>query len=183
MEYKLKMCYTFSVIIKRKILQEDKTTKEKFLAKIVPQKGMIKKIAKNKTVFVCNECGYESGKWLGKCPACGSWNTFFEQKIVESKNSSLKAEKGTNNVPQKLNSYEAKETIRTSTGFDELDRVLGGGLVKGSLILLGGEPGIGKSTLILQLCDKVKGEGQVLYVSGEESAEQIKLRADRLRNK
>ena len=140
-------------------------------------------MAKNKTVFVCNECGYESGKWLGKCPACGSWNTFFEQKIVESKNSSLKAEKGTNKVPQKLNSYEAKETIRTSTGFDELDRVLGGGLVKGSLILLGGEPGIGKSTLILQLCDKVKGEGQVLYVSGEESAEQIKLRADRLRNK
>ena len=139
-------------------------------------------MAKNKTVFVCNECGYESGKWLGKCPACGNWNTFFEQKIVESKNSSLKAEKGTNNVPQKLNSYEAKETIRTSTGFDELDRVLGGGLVKGSLILLGGEPGIGKSTLILQLCDKVKGEGQVLYVSGEESAEQIKLRADRLRN-
>ena len=137
-------------------------------------------MAKNKTVFVCNECGYESGKWLGKCPACGSWNTFFEQKIVESKNSSLKAEKNTNNIPQRLDSYEAKETIRTSTGFDELDRVLGGGLVKGSLILLGGEPGIGKSTLILQLCDKVKGEGQVLYVSGEESAEQIKLRADRL---
>ena len=139
-------------------------------------------MAKSKTVFVCNECGYESGKWLGKCPACGNWNTFFEQKIVENKNSTLKAEKNTNNTPQKLDSYEAKETIRTSTGFDELDRVLGGGLVKGSLILFGGEPGIGKSTLILQLCDKVKGEGQVLYVSGEESAEQIKLRADRLRN-
>ena len=139
-------------------------------------------MAINKTVFVCNECGYESGKWLGKCPACGSWNSFFEQKIVESKNSSLKADKGLNNVPQKLNTYEAKETIRTLTGFEELDRVLGGGLVKGSLILLGGEPGIGKSTLILQICDKVKGEGQVLYVSGEESAEQIKLRADRLRN-
>ena len=138
---------------------------------------------KNKTVFVCNECGYESGKWLGKCPACNSWNSFFEQKIVESKNSSLKAEKNLNNVPQKLNSYEAKETIRSSTGFDELDRVLGGGLVKGSLILLGGEPGIGKSTLILQICDKIKGDGQVLYVSGEESAEQIKLRADRLRYK
>lgn len=90
--------------------------------------------------------------------------------------------KPNSNIPQKLSSYEAKETIRTSTGFDELDRVLGGGLVKGSLILLGGEPGIGKSTLILQLCDKVQGEGNVLYVSGEESAEQIKLRADRLRN-
>lgn len=140
-------------------------------------------MAKNKTIFVCNECGYESSKWLGKCPACGSWNSFFEQKIVESKNSSLKAEKSSNNIPQKLNLYEAKETIRTSTGFEELDRVLGGGLVKGSLILLGGEPGIGKSTLILQLCDKVKGDGTVLYVSGEESAEQIKLRADRLRYK
>ena len=142
-------------------------------------------MAKNKTVFVCNECGYESAKWLGKCPACGSWNTFFEQKIIENKNSSLKAttNNGKANTPQKLNSYEAKETIRTSTGFEELDRVLGGGLVKGSLILLGGEPGIGKSTLILQLCDKVQGDGQVLYVSGEKSAEQIKLRADRLRNK
>lgn len=139
-------------------------------------------MAKSKTIFVCNECGYESAKWLGKCPACGSWNSFFEQKIVESKNSSLKAKPEGNktNIPQKLNSYEAKETIRTSTGFEELDRVLGGGLVKGSLILLGGEPGIGKSTLILQLCDKVKGKGKVLYVSGEESAEQIKLRADRL---
>ena len=142
-------------------------------------------MAKNKTVFVCNECGYESAKWLGKCPACGSWNTFFEQKIIENKNSSLKlnTNNGKANTPQKLNSYEAKETIRTSTGFEELDRVLGGGLVKGSLILLGGEPGIGKSTLILQLCDKVQGDGQVLYVSGEESAEQIKLRADRLWNK
>lgn len=142
-------------------------------------------MSKNKTVFVCNECGYESAKWLGKCPVCGSWNTFFEQKIIENKSSSLKlnTNNGKANTPQKLNSYEAKETIRTSTGFEELDRVLGGGLVKGSLILLGGEPGIGKSTLILQLCDKVQGDGQVLYVSGEESAEQIKLRADRLRNK
>lgn len=137
-------------------------------------------MAKNKTVFVCNECGYESGKWLGKCPACNSWNSFFEQKVVESKNSSLKLEDKKRNVPQKLNSYEAKETFRTSTGFGELDRVLGGGLVKGSLILLGGEPGIGKSTLILQICDKVNGKGKVLYVSGEESAEQIKSRADRL---
>lgn len=137
-------------------------------------------MAKSKTVFVCSECGNESTKWLGKCPACNSWNTFYEQKIVESKNSSLKDKDLKNNIPQKLNSYEAKETLKTSTGFNELDRVLGGGLVKGSLILLGGEPGIGKSTLILQICDKVKGDGKVLYVSGEESAEQIKLRADRL---
>ena len=140
-------------------------------------------MAKAKSVFVCNECGYESPKWLGKCPACNSWNTFFEQKIVENKNTTFKDLSNKQNMPQKLNSYEARDTLRTSTGFDELDRVLGGGLVKGSLILLGGEPGIGKSTLILQLCDKVKGNGQVLYVSGEESAEQIKLRADRLRDK
>ena len=137
-------------------------------------------MAKSKTVFVCSECGNESSKWLGKCPACNSWNSFYEQKIIESKNSSLKDKSQNSNKPQKLNSYEAKETLRTSTGFGELDRVLGGGLVKGSLVLLGGEPGIGKSTLILQICDKVKGEGKVLYVSGEESAEQIKLRADRL---
>ena len=93
-------------------------------------------MAKGKTVFVCNECGYESSKWLGKCPSCNSWNSFFEQKIVESKNSSLKPKDLKSNTPQKLSSYEAKETIRTSTGFSELDRVLGGGLVKGSLILL-----------------------------------------------
>ena len=135
-------------------------------------------MAKNKTIFVCSECGNESSKWLGKCPACNSWNSFYEQKIVETKNKD-KLEKSVT-IPQKLNSYEAKEQLRIPTGFGELDRVLGGGLVKGSLILLGGEPGIGKSTLILQICDKVKGEGKVLYVSGEESAEQIKLRADRL---
>ena len=86
-------------------------------------------MAKNKTVFVCNECGYESTKWLGKCPACNCWNSFFEQKIIESKNT-LKSDKTRNITPQKLNSYEAKETIRNSTGFEELDRVLGGGLVK-----------------------------------------------------
>ncbi len=137
---------------------------------------------KNKTVFVCNECGYEATKWLGKCPACNSWNSFFEQKVIETKNKEKNHDKE-KVKPQKLDSYIAKETLRTSTGFEELDRVLGGGLVKGSLILLGGEPGIGKSTLILQICDKVQGEGKVLYVSGEESAEQIKLRADRLRNK
>ena len=135
-------------------------------------------MAKNKTIFVCSECGNESSKWLGKCPACQAWNSFYEQKIVETKNKQIKDK--SKSIPQKLNSYEAKETLRINTGFNELNRVLGGGLVKGSLVLLGGEPGIGKSTLILQICDKIKGDGKVLYVSGEESAEQIKLRADRL---
>jgi len=134
---------------------------------------------KAKTIFVCNECGYESAKWMGKCPACNSWNTFFEEKI-STKVESGKREKKIQEAPKPLNSYVGQDAQRTSTGYAELDRVLGGGLVKGSLVLVGGEPGIGKSTLILQLCDKVKGEGKVLYVSGEESAEQIKLRADRL---
>lgn len=136
-------------------------------------------MAKAKTIFVCSECGNESPKWLGKCPACNSWNTFYEQKI-EKYTETNKIEKKINNTPKPLNSYVGQEANRTSTGYLELDGVLGGGLVKGSLILLGGEPGIGKSTLILQLCEKVQGEGKVLYVSGEESAEQIKLRADRL---
>ena len=136
-------------------------------------------MAKAKTIFVCSECGNESPKWLGKCPACNSWNTFYEQK-VEKYTDTNKIEKRINNTPKPLSTYVGQEANRTSTGYAELDRVLGGGLVKGSLILLGGEPGIGKSTLILQLCEKVQGEGKVLYVSGEESAEQIKLRADRL---
>ena len=93
-------------------------------------------MAKSKTIFVCSECGSGSSKCLGKCPACNSWNSFYEQKIVESKNSHLKADKGIKPEPKTLNSYEAKEATRTSTGFGELDRVLGGGLVKGSLVLL-----------------------------------------------
>jgi len=136
-------------------------------------------MVKAKTVFVCSECGNESPKWLGKCPACNSWNTFYEQKI-EKYTDTNKIERKINNTPKPLSSYVGQEANRTSTGYLELDRVLGGGLVNGSLILLGGEPGIGKSTLILQLCEKVQGDGKVLYVSGEESAEQIKLRADRL---
>ena len=138
-------------------------------------------MAKAKTVFVCNECGYESAKWLGKCPACNEWNTFYEEKLVKEKDGSFISDKKTKSCkPTALNSVEGKEASRISTGVGELDRVLGGGLVKGSLVLLGGEPGIGKSTLILQICDKMQGEGKVLYVSGEESAEQIKIRADRL---
>lgn len=135
-------------------------------------------MSKDKTVFVCSECGYESPKWMGKCPACNTWNSFYEEKLVKS--AGTKYEKKKEATPVILNDLQGKDVIRSKTGFGELDRVLGGGIVKGSLILLGGEPGIGKSTLILQICDKINGEGQVLYVSGEESAEQIKIRADRL---
>ena len=135
-------------------------------------------MAKVKTVFVCSDCGYESAKWLGKCPGCNSWNSFYEEKLLKSSEGKLEKPKSVS--PTKLNSVVGKDAVRTSTGFVELDRVLGGGLVDGSLVLLGGEPGIGKSTLILQICNKIKTDGQVLYVSGEESAEQIKLRADRL---
>ena len=138
-------------------------------------------MAKAKTVFVCGNCGYESAKWLGKCPACNEWNSFYEEKInnaaVSSNNPSGKQKSAT---PRKLKEVEGIDATRMSTGIGELDRVLGGGLVKGSLVLVGGEPGIGKSTLILQICDKIIGEGKVLYVSGEESAEQVKIRADRL---
>ena len=135
---------------------------------------------KSKTIFVCNECGYESAKWMGKCPACNSWNTFFEQKVDKIVENGIKKTKE-RQKPKALNSYQGQDVARISTGFAELDRVLGGGIVKGSLTLLGGEPGIGKSTIILQICNKIKGEGKVLYVSGEESAEQIKLRSDRLK--
>ena len=136
-------------------------------------------MAKNKTVFVCSGCGYESPKWMGKCPACNEWNSFYEEKVI-SNSSSNSGKKKEASKPIELNKIEGKTESKISTGFNELDRVLGGGLVNGSLILLGGEPGIGKSTLILQICNKIKTEGKVLYVSGEESGEQIKLRADRL---
>ena len=135
-------------------------------------------MAKPSTVFVCSNCGNESSKWFGRCPACNEWNTCYEEKI-NLKSSGKSASKKTATTV-KLDDVKKQDIVRTKTGFDELDRVLGGGLVKCSLTLLGGEPGIGKSTLILQICDKIKGEGQVLYVSGEESAQQIKIRADRL---
>ena len=133
-------------------------------------------MAKAKTIFVCSSCGYESTKWLGKCPSCNEWNSFYEEKIVSTNTN--KKEK--NITPTPLTNVENKDTVRISTGFAEVDRVLGGGLVNGSLVLLGGEPGIGKSTLILQICNKLALNEKVLYVSGEESAEQIKLRANRL---
>ena len=132
-----------------------------------------------KTVFVCSNCGYESTKWLGKCPGCNEWNSFYEEKL-STKDTKAKVADKKMVAPKALNEVVGKDSVRTSTGIGELDRVLGGGIVHGSLILVGGEPGIGKSTLILQLCNKMQGEGKVLYVSGEESAEQVKIRADRL---
>lgn len=136
---------------------------------------------KTTTMFVCNECGYDSPKWLGKCPACNSWNTFVEEKVGKTTKGASKDKIKERNEVIELNRVEKKNTIRLKTGIDELDRVLGDGFVLGSLTLLGGEPGIGKSTLILQICDKIQIPGKILYVSGEESAEQIKLRADRLK--
>ena len=137
-------------------------------------------MAKSKTIFVCSECGYESPKWMGKCPACNQWNTFYEEKKINSSASNNTLKRKEISKPVELNKIEGKIENKISTGFGELDRVLGGGLVNGSLILLGGEPGIGKSTLILQLCNKIRTDGKILYISGEESGEQIKLRADRL---
>lgn len=135
---------------------------------------------KIKRIFQCQSCGYISPKWIGKCPDCGAWNSFTEETTVEGKQShnfgSLDLVQ-----PVSINSIEITLSDRVSTGIGELDRVLGGGIVKGSLILIGGDPGIGKSTLLLQATNKIaENYGKVLYVSGEESLTQIKLRAERL---
>lgn len=137
-------------------------------------------MAKVKTKFVCNECGSESPKWMGKCPECGQWNTLVEeveQKEVQAQQKLL----GVLSKPESLLNISDNVEARLSTGNSELDRVLGGGIVKGSLVLVGGDPGIGKSTLLLQISNNIGLKGlKVLYVSGEESAAQIKLRASRI---
>ena len=142
--------------------------------------------AKN-TAFFCKECGYESAKWFGQCPACKEWNTFVEEPVSKPKSAkgiavtSQRAAASSAPVPIEINSVSFEENDRTSTGIAELDRVLGGGIVAGSLVLVGGDPGIGKSTLLLQMCYNLSAEGKdVLYISGEESLKQIKLRADRI---
>ncbi len=137
---------------------------------------------KVKTVFFCSECGYESPKWLGKCPACSSWNTMVEETVKPESNKSLAAAGlgKKNAAPRPLKDITLGGEHRWKTHIAELDRVLGGGIVRGSMVLVGGDPGIGKSTLLLQMCETVAAEGGILYISAEESAKQIKMRADRL---
>ncbi|HEL1741740.1 TPA: DNA repair protein RadA [Streptococcus suis] len=137
-------------------------------------------IAKKKTTFVCQSCEYHSPKYLGRCPNCGSWSSFVEEvEVAEVKNErvSLTGEK---TRPMKLDEVSSIQVARTKTNMEEFNRVLGGGVVPGSLVLIGGDPGIGKSTLLLQVSTQLSTIGTVLYVSGEESAQQIKLRAERL---
>ena len=137
---------------------------------------------KQKTVYLCSECGYEAPKWFGKCPSCGAWNTMSEYKVQPES-----AARGTNSFqrgasrPTLLRDIESGDETRFYSGIGELDRVLGGGAVHGSFVLVGGEPGIGKSTLLLQMCQEMCKSARVLYVSGEESLRQIKLRAARLK--
>lgn len=133
------------------------------------------------TAFFCKECGYESAKWLGQCPACRQWNTFVEELTGKKDSVSGKLKPLKKAAPSYLSEISVEEKDRVSTGYRELDRVLGGGVVGGSLVLVGGDPGIGKSTLLLQVCRNLAAGGQkVLYISGEESLKQIKLRANRI---
>lgn len=136
---------------------------------------------KEKSVFFCKECGYESAKWMGQCPACRQWNTMSEERIsVNSKSSSHSVDKKAV-VLSKISEISTAKEERIATGMKELDRVLGGGIVRGSLTLVGGDPGIGKSTILLQTCRHLgQGGHNVLYISGEESLKQIKLRAERI---
>lgn len=137
-------------------------------------------MAKAKSVYFCQECGYESAKWMGQCPACKAWNTFVEERIETTKKGEAKAKKALAS-PMNIIDVSMKEEERMTTGITELDRVLGGGIVKGSLSLVGGDPGIGKSTLLLQVCRNLANAGRkVLYASGEESMHQIKMRASRI---
>ncbi len=137
-----------------------------------------------KTLYVCNQCGYETSKWMGKCPGCNAWNTFEEQEILpqpKSQKGRLDERKAIHdNEIYRIDEIDTTDEIRYFTGVSELDRVLGGGIVKGSLVLLGGDPGIGKSTLLLQICQYLGEQLSILYVSGEESVRQLKLRAQRL---
>ncbi|KKF91015.1 MULTISPECIES: DNA repair protein RadA [Lactococcus] len=137
-------------------------------------------MAKKKSTFLCQECGYKSVKKLGRCPNCGAWGSFVEEVEVQEVKNQRVSLTGEHSKPMKLDQVELFDTPRVETDLDEFNRVLGGGVVPGSLVLIGGDPGIGKSTLLLQVSTQLASRGRVLYVSGEESAQQIKLRAERL---
>ena len=138
-------------------------------------------MAGSKSIYICNNCGYESVKWSGRCNSCGEWNTMEETEVLTKASSKSKSSAVTKPIQfSKISDISTDDEIRYKTGMSELDRVLGGGIVKGSIVLLGGDPGIGKSTLLLQICNYLGNGRNVLYISGEESARQIKLRADRL---
>lgn len=134
-----------------------------------------------KTVYTCTECDYQSPRWLGKCPSCGAWNSFEEESYTDTRSASVSpAGSASGEKAVLFHGLDIPEYMRCPTGISELDRVLGGGLVVGSAILIAGEPGIGKSTLLMQLCGKLGDESKIMYVSGEESSSQLKLRAKRL---
>ena len=136
---------------------------------------------KAKTIFFCQNCGFESSKWMGQCPACKEWNSFAEEPQTLTKKTAAGNVRKDTPQPKTLSEIEMNQTARMSTGMGELDRVLGGGIVQGSLGLVGGDPGIGKSTLLLQVCRNLSDAGKkVLYISGEESLQQIRLRAERM---
>ncbi len=138
-------------------------------------------MAKGKTVFYCQSCGYESSKWMGQCPGCRGWNTFVEEPVITAGSSRRKSTAVRREEPTLLSKVSGENSSRISTGIQEFDRVLGGGIVEGSMVLVGGDPGIGKSTLLLQMCLLLASKKhKVLYISGEESLQQIKIRADRL---
>ena len=139
-------------------------------------------MAKARASFYCTDCGNETLKWQGRCPSCGAWNTIVEQPAADVKKKAAASRSVGLGIrrPTPMAEVEAVDELRFNTGMAELDRVLGGGAVKGSLVLVGGAPGIGKSTLMLQICDDLCRFSDVLYVSGEESERQIKLRAQRL---
>ena len=138
-------------------------------------------MAKAKTIFFCQECGYESGKWMGQCPSCKTWNSFVEEPVVKKNGAAVIQRQNGDALPKRLSEITFKENERIHTNIHELDRVLGGGIVHGSLVLVGGDPGIGKSTLLLQMFRALSEKDlSLLYISGEESLQQIKMRADRL---
>lgn len=136
--------------------------------------------SKVKSIFVCSECGFESPKWLGKCGGCGAWNTLVEDVRVQAPKTAVSVKSVATATAKTLNNINVSDEQRFVTGIKELDRVLGGGIVKGSVVLLSGDPGIGKSTILLQICNALQNSLNILYVSGEESASQIKLRANRI---